>query len=173
MCTDGTGLQLLCCAYSDVLSLYFGRADGLGFRRDQERERERWELDCDMQLCVQYDMISDWGTRVHDIGVMIWFISNLLQSDQNDTLQEHIYPHLNPLHLTRKDATYYQRNHVEYSITIHILLRHYLDSQAPHYPTPAFGHPLIGKRVHRHIAVLWNNIWMKQQASTGHGTYLA
>ena len=29
--TDGTWLQLMCCAYSDVLSLYFGGRDELGF----------------------------------------------------------------------------------------------------------------------------------------------
>jgi len=35
---DGTWLQLMCCAYSDILSLYFGQMDGLKFRGDKERE---------------------------------------------------------------------------------------------------------------------------------------
>ena len=31
MSLDETWLQLMCCAYSDILSLYFGQADGLRF----------------------------------------------------------------------------------------------------------------------------------------------
>ena len=37
---DGTWLQLMCCTYSDVLSLYFGRVDGLRYGWDLERERD-------------------------------------------------------------------------------------------------------------------------------------
>jgi len=110
-----------------------------------------------------------WTPKLEGNTVKIWFISNLLQSNQNDTIQRHILHHPNPLHSTQTYAMYYQRNHVEYSITIHILSRHYSDSQAPHYPALTFGCPLIGERVHRHIAVLWKNVWMKQQASTGCG----
>jgi len=33
VCTDGTWLQLMCCTYADVLSLYFGQTDGPRFRQ--------------------------------------------------------------------------------------------------------------------------------------------
>jgi len=95
------------------------------YRRDN---RTHWEY-------------NNWGS------VMIQFISNPLQSDQNYTIQKH----------------------VEYSITIHILSRHYSDSWASHYPLSPFGHPLICERVCRYIAVLWNNFWMKQWTLTGCG----
>ena len=47
--TDGTWLQLMCCTYSDVLSLYFRGRDKLRFR---ERRRDKnWICDmCDMIL---------------------------------------------------------------------------------------------------------------------------
>ena len=38
--SDGTWLQLLCCAYSDVLSLYFGQTDRRGWR-DMTGESDR------------------------------------------------------------------------------------------------------------------------------------
>ena len=51
---DGTCLQLMCYTYSDVLSLYFRWVYGLRFGWNPERERERWELGCDL-VCDMYD----------------------------------------------------------------------------------------------------------------------
>ena len=50
---DGTWLQRMCCAYSDVLSLYFGRRDELRFGGSGR------ELGCGMTLLDTYDLISD------------------------------------------------------------------------------------------------------------------
>ena len=36
--TDGTWLQRMCCAYSDILSLYFGGRDELRFRGERGDE---------------------------------------------------------------------------------------------------------------------------------------
>ena len=49
--TDGTWLQHMCCTYSDVLSLYFGRRDELRFGGS------RRELGCGMTLLDVYDLI--------------------------------------------------------------------------------------------------------------------
>jgi len=72
---------------------------------------------------------SAGGGTCHDL---IYIKSTPIQSKQ-DPLGAHLSPsEFISSHL--KWSTYYQRNHVEYSITIHILLRHYLDSREPHYP---------------------------------------
>ena len=53
MYMDGTGLQLMCCAYSDILSLYFRWVDGLWFGWEGEQGAE-------IRLCeilVQVDIL--------------------------------------------------------------------------------------------------------------------
>jgi len=69
---DGTWLQLMCCAYSDILSLYFGWRDGLRFRGD--KEQEGYHTYCDMGYDMVYVMIRGGPydfrlrTRIHDTG---------------------------------------------------------------------------------------------------------
>ena len=41
MHTDRTWLQLVCCAYSDILSLYFEGRDELRFRGGEGETRDR------------------------------------------------------------------------------------------------------------------------------------
>ena len=48
--TDGTWLQLMCCAYSDILSLYFGGRDELSF--GGRGRDENWICDMCDNLCV-------------------------------------------------------------------------------------------------------------------------
>ena len=92
-----------------------------------------------------------------------------IKSDHNNTIWKHIKRPLNPLLSTWKYVSYYHRNHVEYSVTIHILSRHYSDSGAFHLPLPPLGHPTISERVHRHIVCLWDDFWKQQWTPTGHG----
>ena len=68
MYRDGTWLQLICCAYSDVLSLYFGWVDGLRFRWDLERESNgNWVMICKV---IWYTMMILFQTE--ELEYMIW-----------------------------------------------------------------------------------------------------
>jgi len=90
-------------------------------------------------------------------------------SQFRDTSKPYIHSDPNTFSFTQMFVKPEWSDHVEYPITIYILLRHYLVSWASNCFTAPLGYASIDRRVLRHITGLWNNFWMKQRASPGPG----